>query len=145
GDLADRLTAAGGRLVICHDSFVHRSDRRNGPPLVSGCLITKNEEADIAECLGSLQGGFVDEVVIYDTGSTDDTIRIARDLGATVIEGYWDDDFARARNAALAYCRGEWIAWLDADETLVCDDTDALRQLLVQTKPDVDAWSVPIH
>jgi len=144
GDLDHRLSAAGYRLVICHDSFVHRSDRRSGPPLVSGCLITKNEEADIADCLASLHD-FADEVVIYDTGSTDDTVRIARDTGATVIEGYWDDDFARARNVALAQCRGAWIAWLDADETLVCADIDALRQLLVHTKPEIDAWSVPIH
>jgi GT2 family glycosyltransferase/tetratricopeptide (TPR) repeat protein len=144
-DISDRLSQAGCRLLICHDSFVHRTGPRSGPPLVSACLITKNEQADIAECLASLQGGFVDEVVIYDTGSTDDTITIARALGATVIEGYWDDDFSRARNAALAHCRGEWIAWLDADETLVCDDIDALRQLLMRTKPEIDAWSVPIH
>jgi glycosyltransferase involved in cell wall biosynthesis len=144
-DLARRLAAARCPLVICHDSFVHRTGSRSGPPLVSACLITKDEEADIGECLASLLGGFVDEVVIYDTGSTDGTVGIARSMGATVIEGYWDDDFARARNVALAHCRGAWIAWLDADETLVCDDIDALRRLLVQTKPDIDAWSVPIH
>jgi hypothetical protein len=144
-DLARRLSASRCPLVICRDSFVHRTGSRSGPPLVSACLITKDEETDIGDCLASLQGGFVDEVVIYDTGSTDDTIQIARDMGALVIEGYWDDDFARARNAALAHCRGAWIAWLDADETLVCDDIDALRRLLAQTKPEIDAWSVPIH
>jgi GT2 family glycosyltransferase/tetratricopeptide (TPR) repeat protein len=144
-DLALRLSASRYPLAICDDSFVHRTGSRSGPPLVSACLITKDEEANIGECLESLQGGFVDEVVIYDTGSTDDTIRIARTMGATVIEGYWDDDFARARNAALAHCRGAWVAWLDADETLVCDDVEALRTLLAQTKPEIDAWSVPIH
>ena len=61
--------------------------------------------------------------------------RIARDLGATVIEGYWDDDFSRARNAALEHCSGDWIAWLDADETLVCDDIAGLLAVLEHDGP----------
>ena len=170
-DLCRRLTGAGYRLLIAHESFVHhdghrtfdangldwfaeqesnreqfhtastRSDRRH--PLVSACLIVKDEEENLAACLGSLQG-FADEIIVYDTGSTDATVALARDLGATVIEGYWDDDFARARNLGLQHCRGSWVVWLDADETLVCDDMNALRQVLLQTKAEVDAWSVAI-
>ena len=170
-DLCRRLTGAGHALAICHESFVHhhghrtfdangldwfaqqesnrerftaggaRSNRRH--PLVSACLIVKDEADNLTACLESLRA-FADEVVVYDTGSTDGTQALARELGATVLDGYWDDDFARARNAALAHCRGSWIAWLDADETLVCDDPTALRQLLVATKPTVDAWSVRI-
>ena len=52
-----------------------------------------------------------------------------------MIEGYWDDDFSRARNAALEHCSGEWIAWLDADETLVCDDVAGLLRLLRIDRP----------
>lgn len=172
-DLCCRLTAAGYRLLVAHESFVHheghqtfdangldwfaeqesnrgRFEARFGDagaadvrPLVSACLITKDEEENLPECLASLDG-LVDEIVIYDTGSSDDTVRLARSLGATVVEGYWDDDFSRARNAALAECRGDWIAWLDADETLVCDDVGALRGLLRHTAPQIDGYSVPI-
>ncbi|MDA8280855.1 MAG: glycosyltransferase [Actinomycetota bacterium] len=119
-----------------------RANRRN--PLVSACLIVKDELSNLPTCLASLRE-FVDEIVVYDTGSTDGTQDLARDLGAVVLDGYWDDNFARARNAALGRCRGEWIAWLDADETLVCDDPRALRRLLLDTKPEIDAWSVPIE
>ena len=154
-DLCRRIVASGQRLLIAHESFVHhdghqtfdangldwyaeqetnrdRFESRFGlgrssrdVAKVSACLITKDEEANIATCLASLDG-FADEIVVYDTGSTDDTVSMARELGATVIEGYWDDDFSRARNAALEHCTGEWIAWLDADETLVCDDVAGL-------------------
>ena len=61
-----------------------------------------------------------------------------------MIEGYWDDDFSRARNAALEHCSGDWIAWLDADETLVCDDIAGLLALLEHADPNVDGFSVPI-
>ncbi|MGH9018474.1 MAG: glycosyltransferase, partial [Acidimicrobiales bacterium] len=172
-DLCRRIVAHGQRLVIAHESFVHheghqtfdangldwfaeqetnreRFESRFGTgrsthdvPKVSACLITRDEEANIATCLASLEG-LVDEVVIYDTGSTDATVSMARDLGATVIEGYWDDDFSRARNEALAHCTGEWIAWLDADETLVCDDIGGLLRLLDRVDPELDGFSVPI-
>ncbi len=172
-DLCRRILASGHRMVIAHESFVHhdghqtfdangldwfaeqetnrdRFESRFGAghssrdaTKVSACLITKDEEANIATCLASLDG-FADEIVIYDTGSTDETVTIARDLGATVIEGYWDDDFSRARNAALEHCSGEWIAWLDADETLVCDDIPGLLRLLEHLDPQMDGFSVPI-
>ncbi len=170
-DLCRRLLGAGYGLAICHESFVHHEGHRtfeaNGldwfaeqesnrerfqsgttragrrHPLVSACLIVKDEAANLADCLASLRD-VADEVVVYDTGSTDGTQELALHLGATVVDGYWDDDFARARNAALEHCQGDWIAWLDADETLVCDDPAGLRDLLVRTKKEIDAWSVPI-
>ncbi|HEY7946182.1 MAG TPA: glycosyltransferase, partial [Acidimicrobiales bacterium] len=172
-DLCRRIVASDERLLITHESFVHhdghqtfdangldwyaeqesnrsRFESRFGlgqssrdVAKVSACLITKDEEANLATCLASLEG-FADEVVIYDTGSTDGTVTLARDLGATVIEGHWDDDFSRARNAALEHCAGDWIAWLDADETLVCDDLPGLVRLLEHTDPQIDGFSVPI-
>ncbi len=89
-------------------------------PLVSGCLIVKNEEQYLGECLKSL-AGFVDEIVVYDTGSDDSTIEIAESFGAKVVRGYWDDDFGAARNRSLAHCRGRWILWIDADERTLGD------------------------
>ncbi|HUZ10067.1 MAG TPA: glycosyltransferase [Acidimicrobiales bacterium] len=172
-DLCRRLIDAGWNLLIAHESFVHHAGHRTFDanevdwfdqqernrarfeekfgagskrefPLVSACLIVKDEEANLPRCLASLEG-FADEVVVYDTGSTDSTVDLARRAGAAVVEGYWDDDFSRARNVALASCHGEWVAWLDADEMLVCDDVAALRQQLVRTGPEVDGYSVPIE
>jgi tetratricopeptide (TPR) repeat protein len=85
--------------------------------LLSGALITRDEEASIEECLASLDA-VVDEVVVYDTGSRDATVERARRAGARVIEGEWADDFALARNRALAACRGRWVLSIDADERI---------------------------
>ncbi len=171
-DLCRRLADADWDLVIAHECFVHHAGHRtfdvndldwfaqqehnrarfeekfNGAaardfPLVSACLIVKDEEENLPSCLASLEG-IADEVVVYDTGSSDRTVELARQAGAVVVEGYWDDDFSRARNAALEHCHGEWIAWLDADETLRCDDPAGLRELLARTGPDVDGYSVTI-
>jgi len=172
-DLCRRITSSGFKLVISHESFVHHEGHKtfdvNGlnwyaeqesnrerflaahgadaashrPVMVSACLITKDEEELIGQCLASLDG-FADEIVVYDTGSTDATVVLARAAGASVVEGYWDDDFSRARNEALGHCSGEWVIWLDADETLEADDVTRLRSLLVATRSDIDAWSVRI-
>ena len=72
--------------------------------LVSACLIVKDEEHNLPSCLGALNG-IADEVVIYDTGSSDGTIALAEDSGATVVRGYWDDDFGRARAARFIAAR----------------------------------------
>jgi tetratricopeptide (TPR) repeat protein len=68
----------------------------------------------------------VDEIVVYDTGSTDRTRDIAREHGARVIEGYWNDHFSDARNRSLAHCTGQWVLILDADE-VISGDPDAMR------------------
>ena len=103
--------------------------------LVSACLIVKDEEESLPACLASLVA-LVDEVVVYDTGSTDSTRDLARDAGAVVVEGYWDDDFGRARNAALDHCTGRWILWIDADEVVEGDVAALRRRLAAATQPE---------
>ena len=80
-------------------------------------LLTKNEAVSIEKALNSLFG-IADQVVIVDTGSTDDTLAIARahPLQPEVYETVWSDDFSAARNTALSYCRYAWCLFLDADE-----------------------------
>lgn len=112
-----------------------------GSPLLSACLIVKDEELLLASCLESLRD-LADEIVVYDTGSTDRTVEIAGAAGAVVVRGYWDDDFARARNAALDHCTGQWVLHIDADETAVADGP-ALRSLLAEPAAP-DALTVPI-
>lgn len=104
-------------------------------PLLSACIICRNEEAVIGDCLASLRG-VVDEVVVCDTGSTDRTVDIVRAAGATLVHFVWNDDFSAARNAALAPATGEWVLILDADEVVVGEQGEALRALLANARFD---------
>lgn len=98
------------------------------PPKLSLCMIVKNEEAFLPDCLKSVQG-VVDEIIVVDTGSEDRTPEIARQFGAKVYHFDWCDDFAAARNACLQYASGDWILQLDADE-----------RLDPASKPEVRRW-----
>ena len=106
------------------------------PLRLDAVLIVRNEEAVLADCLRSLRG-VVDEIHVHDTGSTDATVEIATELGAKVTHGPWTDDFAAARNAALANVTATWVLSIDADERLVVADRRLLRQVLTTTKNDV--------
>jgi glycosyltransferase involved in cell wall biosynthesis len=84
---------------------------------ISAVLITKNESKVIARCLKSLQG--LDQVIVHDTGSTDDTVEIARSMGADVSETTIAPfHFAQARNQAMMRAKNRWILSIDADEVL---------------------------
>jgi glycosyltransferase involved in cell wall biosynthesis/predicted Zn-dependent protease len=98
-------------------------------PTVSACLIVKDEAANLGRCLTSLQG-LVDEIVVVDTGSRDDTVAIATSFGATVGHFAWCDDFAAARNASLALATSDWLLVIDADEELTITDHEAWQRLL---------------
>ncbi len=110
--------------------------------LITLCMIIKNEEAELPLVLDSAKG-LVDEMVIYDTGSTDNSVVTARRLGAKVIEGYWDSDFSRARNASLEACSSEWILWLDADEAI--HGNFALTREILEKEEQLDAFLIPIE
>jgi glycosyltransferase involved in cell wall biosynthesis len=84
---------------------------------ITAALIVRNEAGKIEKCLESLAGA-VDEIVVVDTGSNDDTARIAHSCGAFVSSYVWGGDFAAARNAALDGASGTWILYIDADERL---------------------------
>jgi tetratricopeptide (TPR) repeat protein len=80
-------------------------------------MIVRNEASALRRCLESVRG-VVDEMVIGDTGSTDDSTAIARDCGARVVPIPWNNDFAAARNRALEAVGSDWVLSLDADEML---------------------------
>ncbi|MCS6853016.1 MAG: glycosyltransferase [Gemmataceae bacterium] len=104
------------------------------PPRVSLCMIVKNEEANLLECLECVRG-LVDEMVVVDTGSTDRTREVAASLGARVYDFPWIDDFSAARNEGLRHATGDWIFWLDADDRLDTEN-QARFQRQVETLPD---------
>lgn len=86
-------------------------------PSLGLSMIVKNEAHTIRACLESARK-FVSQIVVADTGCTDDTCDIAREFGATVVSSPWADHFAKARNAALEPIRTDWVLVLDADEEL---------------------------
>jgi tetratricopeptide (TPR) repeat protein len=91
-------------------------------------MIVKDEAGDLARCLGSVEG-LVDDVVVVDTGSADDTKEVARRAGARVVDFVWSESFAEARNESLRHARGDWIFWLDADEWLDGPAREQMRAL----------------
>ena len=105
-------------------------------PAVSLCMIVKNEEATLADCLQAV-GNFPAEIIVVDTGSTDRTVEIARRFGAQVEHFTWIDDFAAARNESLKYAMGEWIFWLDADDRLSPENLTRLKQAVASGLADV--------
>ncbi len=98
------------------------------PEGISLCMIVKNEERFLAECLRSVRE-VVDEINVVDTGSTDRTVEIAREFGANVIFREWRNDFAWARNQALAMATRRWTLVLDADEEITPESLPLLRAL----------------
>ncbi|MBK7722252.1 MAG: glycosyltransferase [Austwickia sp.] len=119
-------------------------------PLLAAALIVKNEEKFLPDCIASLNElrPLLSEICIYDTGSTDRTVEIARAAGARVEQGYWDDDFARARNAAVAMCNAKWVLNIDADERIRADQAKlrtVLRDGLTSNLVGIDALEIEIR
>jgi glycosyltransferase involved in cell wall biosynthesis len=113
----------------------------NRKPRLSVCMIVKNEERFLGQCLASVKD-IADELIVIDTGSTDRTIEIAQEHGAQVGHFEWCDDFAAARNASIAPATGDWILFLDADEELSPTGKAELPRLLSQTQ--ISLYRLPL-
>ncbi|MEX1324607.1 MAG: glycosyltransferase family 2 protein [Synechococcaceae cyanobacterium] len=94
-------------------------------------MIVRNEAERLERCLASVTG-FVEEMVLLDTGSSDATVAIAERCGAVVHHLPWPGDFAPARNAALQHVHGDWVLVLDADEQLLPEVREPLRALMAE-------------
>ncbi len=105
------------------------------------CLIVKNEEQFLPQCLKSIHG-LARQIVVVDTGSTDRTVEIAKEHGAEVHSFAWCDDFSAARNAALEHATGDWVLMLDADEELPAAEHE--RLLADMKRADVIAFRLPL-
>ncbi len=110
---------------------------------LSVCMIVKNEERFLEDCLKSVRD-VADQIVILDTGSTDRTIEIAQSFNAEIHHFTWQNDFSAARNESIQYATGDWILWLDADERLMPESIPELKKLL-RPEPKPLAYIVQIH
>lgn len=98
-------------------------------PLFAAAIIVKNEAHHLRRCLPSLSG-LCDQIVLVDTGSTDDSVAVAIAHGATVLHREWDGDFSSARNLGLDAIDAQWILYIDADEEVQQPDLASIRDAL---------------
>ena len=159
-DLAkERISRAGFKTAICtremfNGSFLDRTefcitriDRTVNlgklrtitvSPTLSVCMIVKNEQSCLKRCLDSIKT-IADEIVIVDTGSTDQTKDIAKEFKAKIFDFRWTDNFADARNFSLKQAKSEWILVLDADEEVNRHNLVNIKKLLTL---DFDAYNL---
>jgi glycosyltransferase involved in cell wall biosynthesis len=96
-------------------------------------MIVKNESQFIVQCIQSVKE-LVDEIIVIDTGSKDNTKELALSEGALLYEMEWQDDFATARNLSISYASGDWILVLDADEVIDQSDHDVIIKCINGSK-----------
>ncbi|MFA6572138.1 MAG: glycosyltransferase, partial [Bacteroidota bacterium] len=113
----------------------------NNKTKLSVCIISKNEEKMLTECLESVTR-IADEIIVVDTGSTDRTIEIAEKFGCRIYKEEWNNDFAYARNSAIAKARYPFILSIDADERLA--NPEKLKQILEENNGNIGGWLIKI-
>lgn len=104
---------------------------------ISLCMIVKNESDILRRCLDSYKS-IADEIIIIDTGSTDNTKEIAGEYTDKIYDYVWEDDFAKARNFAFSKASCDYIFSADADEMLDAANQLALLQLKSVLLPEID-------
>jgi len=105
---------------------------------LSVIIITKNETRHIAACIDSVR--FADEIIVLDSGSTDNTVDIARQCGATVHQSDDWPGFGPQRNRVLALATQPWVLAIDADEQVTAELREEIIQLL--KVPAFDAYEI---
>lgn len=95
---------------------------------LSLCMIVRDNSRTIEPCLRSIRP-WVDEMIVVDTGSKDNTPEIVAKFGARLFHFPWCDSFSAARNESLRHVRGEWIFWMDSDDTITEECGRKLRDL----------------
>lgn len=112
------------------------------PAPISLCLVVKNEELFLAECLASVRR-YVAEMIVVDTGSTDRTLQIAREMGAEVHQASWPGNMAAAHDLPVAHATRPWILTLDGDEVLDPAGAAALEGCVATAQ--VDGFILPVR
>ena len=111
-------------------------------PSLGLAMIVKNGAETLGNCIASVSS-VTDQIVIADTGSSDGTVKLARDLGAEVFYFPWQDDFAQARNAAVRALTTDWVLVMDDDEELDPEARGKIPALL--SNPRVGGYLVTLR
>lgn len=107
--------------------------------MISLCMIVKDEIKHLEKCIKSVQehlGDFVNEYIVVDTGSTDETVELAKKLNCTVDYFEWCNDFSKARNYSISIAKNNWILVLDADEIIIKVDKTKLKEFCSKKNED---------
>lgn len=107
--------------------------RRKYMVTISACMIGKDEAQNLPRCIESIKG-VVDEMIYLDTGSKDNSKKIAKSYGMKVYEERFENDFAKVRNKCKSYATGEWILSIDCDEELSANSAKVLREIVSHAK-----------
>lgn len=110
-------------------------------PTISACMIVKNEQELLPDCLESIRD-WVDEIVIVDTGSTDQTLAIAASYGAKIFHQKWEGNFSKHRNYSIEKATSDWILIIDADERFINEDIDIILNQIYKVDYDIIAINV---
>ena len=114
-------------------------------PRLSLCMIVRDSARTLPACLESIRP-WVDEMVIVDTGSVDETPRIVESFGGRLFHFPWCDDFSAARNESLRHARGDWLFWMDSDDTIPPECGRPLRGLIERAvAPNVLGFVIQVH
>ena len=111
---------------------------------ISLCMIVRDEESVLRRCLSSA-ASIADEIIVLDTGSVDQTRKIALEYTQKVYPYDWTDDFSAARNFSFSKAEMEYCFWLDADDVLTPENQDKFSRLKETLSPDVDVVMMPYH
>jgi len=121
--------------------------RPDGLPTISVIMMMKNEAEALPRCLKSI-GGLADEIVVVDTGSTDNSIEIAESFGAKVFIHPGDPgekfNFSLHRNQSIEHASGEWLFQIDCDEQLFMKDPIAFRKFLKGIPPKQNGVAIQL-
>ena len=113
--------------------------------MISLCMIVRDNETTIEAAILSAKP-WVDEIIVVDTGSKDQTPEICRRLGAQVHFMTWPDSFSAARNESLRYATGDWIFWMDSDDSFPADQGARMRALVdSDPPPEVLGFNMKVH
>ncbi|MCA1988297.1 MAG: glycosyltransferase [Desulfarculus sp.] len=112
-------------------------------PTISCCMMVKNEEKRLPTALASVRP-WVDEIIVVDTGSTDRTVEIAQEFGATIYHHPWEYNFSVHRNQSISYASGDWLFIFDADEELD-QETAPLLYDAVRAPVGINAFLIELY
>ncbi len=114
-------------------------------PKLSLCMIVRDNARTIGPCLESIRP-WVDEMIVVDTGSVDETPGIVEAFGAKLYHFPWCDDFSAAHNESLRHATGDWLFWMDSDDTIPAECGHGLRHLVEhQNDPSIVAYVMQVH
>ena len=108
---------------------------------ISLCMIVRDEEKVIARCLDSVKD-IVDEIIVVDTGSIDNTKEIVAKYTKKIYDFEWVNDFSKARNFSFSKATKDYIMWLDADDVIMPEDRKKLKELKKNMDGKVDIYQL---